>query len=391
MGLLHIPTEKQVEVLNTLKSHFKIEELLYLNTCNRVELYIKNNLPLNSSTLIEIINIISPNITNSDLIELCAQAEVYQNELAVKHLFKVASSLNSLVIGEREIITQVRKAYENCQALELTGDFIRLLIKQTIEIAKDIYTNTNISKNPISIVSLAYRRLREIGIKNSDRFLIIGSGETNTLMGNYLKKHKYANFIIFNRTVSNASNLAKALDANIYSLNELNNYKGGFDVIIICTAHTGIIINHDTYKNLLGGDKSKKVIVDLSMPSNVSKEVAELNTLHYINITSLKNKAEQNIELRKNEIEKCEKIISEKITEFNQLHKERRIELAFGEIPKQVKAINQLALSEVFAKEIDTLDENGKIVIEKVLNYIEKKYNAVAIKTAKELLLKPRN
>ena len=112
-----------------------------------------------------------------ELDSLTNNAEVFVGEEAVEHILKVASSLESLVVGEREIITQVRKAYDFCNLLGLTGDFTRLLIKQTVETAKEIYTTTDIAKNPVSIVSLAYRQLRALGIKKEARILFIGSGD----------------------------------------------------------------------------------------------------------------------------------------------------------------------------------------------------------------------
>ncbi len=299
----------------------------------------------------------------------------------------MASSLNSLVIGEREIITQVRKAYELCNLLGLTGDFMRLLIKQTIETAKDVFTRTDIAKNPVSIVSLAYRQLRELGIKTEARVVMIGAGDTNSAMANYLQKHKFANFTVFNRTPAKAEKLAEKLNGKAYPLTELPNYKLGFDVLITCTASTQTLINNISYKALLAGDKTKKVIIDLALPADVNAEVLIDHNIHYIDINSLKKQAAKNLMLRQKEIEKCQVIIENKLREFYTLHKERKIELAFGEIPKQVKAIKDFAVNEVFLKEINSLDDKSKDVLEKVLTYVEKKYNAVAMKTAKEALL----
>jgi glutamyl-tRNA reductase len=291
------------------------------------------------------------------------------------------------VVGEREIITQVRKAYEFCNKLGLTGDFIRMVVKHTIETAKDVFTNTSIAKNPVSVVSLAYRQLRDLGIKNEARIVMIGSGETNTSMANYLQKHKYANFTIFNRTVSNAEKLANKIGASFFALNELENYNQGFDVLITCTGSTEAVINNSNYNKLLSGDKSKKVIIDLALPADVHTEVLTAHNIHYINISSLKEQAEKNLQLRHSEIGKCRAIIESRLQEFRSLYDERKIELAFGEIPKQVKAIKDLAVNEVFLKEINSLDDKSKEVLDKVLSYVEKKYNAVAMKTAKEVLL----
>jgi glutamyl-tRNA reductase len=138
---------------------------------------------------------------------------------------------------------------------------------------------------------------------------------------------------------------------------------------------------------LLGNDCSKKVIIDLALPADVDVSIIASNDLCYIDIESLKIQAAENLLKREHEIEACNIIINEKVEGFKQLFQERKIELAFGEIPKQIKYIKELALNEVFAKEMNALDPQGKEVIEKVLSYMEKKYNALAIKTAKKVFL----
>lgn len=378
---------EQSTALISLKNHFNFSELLFLSTCNRIELFVKSDLEVTRELVKEITLFLNAKLNNFEAKVLSESAEIYVANEAVEHLLKVASSLESLVVGEREIITQVRKAYDFCNGLGLTGDFIRLLTKQTIETAKDIYTNTDIAKNPVSVASLAYRQLRSYGIKNDARILFVGSGETNTILANYLQKHKFANFTVFNRTLKNAEKLATLLNGRAFELSALENYTEGFDVLFVCTGSSEPIVTTAIYKQLKGEDNSKKVIIDLALPSNVVEEVAKDNRVHYIDINSLKAQADTNLQLRKNEVLKCEEIIKAKTDQFNLLHQERMVELAFGDVPKQVKAIKDLAMNEVFAKEIGSLDTQSKEVLSKVLSYMEKKYNAVAIKTAKEVLL----
>lgn len=387
LALLHLNEEAQSRVLGDLKVKFEFHELLHLSTCNRVEFFVCTNTLLDSTTIKNLLSFINPQLSSSDLSSFADSAELFEGDEAINHVFELASSLKSLVVGEREIITQVRKAYELCNQLNLTGDFIRLLMKQTIETAKDVFTNTDIAKNPVSVVSLAYRQLRDLGIKNEARIIMVGSGETNTTMANYLQKHKYANFTVFNRTLSNAEKLAEKLNATAFTLSDLNNYSNGFDVLITCTGSTEPVITTANYETLKAGDNSKKVVIDLALPADVDKAVLESNNIHYIDINSLKHQAELNLELRKNEIDKCRTIIKNKLEEFIAIYNERKIELAFGEIPKQVKAIKELAMNEVFSKEINSLDDKSKEVLDKVLSYVEKKYNAVAMRTAKEVLL----
>lgn len=387
IGKLHLEEEAQKHLLPELKKRFTLDELLFLSTCNRVELFVSTPQNIDKAFVTQLILFLNKNLNETEADTLSESVEIYNSENGVEHLFRVAASLDSLVVGEREIITQVRKAYDFCKNLNITGDFMRLLLKQTIETAKDVYTNTNIAKNPVSVASLAYRSLRAFGIKTDARILFIGSGETNTTLANYLQKHKFANFTVFNRSLANAKKLATILNGEAHELSELKNYTKGFDVLFVCTGSSTPIVTEEIYTQLLNNETSKKVIIDLALPANVSETVAQNKQVHYIDINSLKEQAEANLQARKKEIVKCEQIIAEHRELFRRLRQERLVELAFGEVPKQVKNIKETALNKVFAKEIGTLDSQSKEVLDKVLDYMEKKYNAVAIKTAKEIFL----
>lgn len=388
VGKLHLDEYTQTGVLGPIRANFQFDELMFLSTCNRVEFYVSTTNEVTPYIVEKIIASINPSLSKKVIDELAAGAIVYKDETAVNHVFKVASSLNSLVVGEREIITQLRKAYDFCNSLGITGDFIRLMIKQTIETAKQVFTDTNIAKNPVSVVSLAYRQLRDLGIKNDARILIVGAGETNSKMANYLQKHKFANFTVFNRTIEKANVLAAMLNGTAASLNDLRSYDKGFDVLIVCTSASHAIITKEIYRSLLQNDVHKKVLIDLSIPSGIESSVPAEFPSFYIDVNSLKIQAQENLKSRLSEIEKCEEIINSKLEEFKRVQKERRVELAFGEIPRQVRAIKDVALTEVFAKEISELDPNSKEILDKVIGYIEKKYNAVAMKTAKDVFLK---
>jgi glutamyl-tRNA reductase len=387
IGKLHLDETHQHDYLVAAKMMLEFKEFMFLSTCNRVEFLIVTENEISDTVLTNLFTSINSRITNIELSDLISGTTVYENENALSHLFEVSSSLDSLVVGEREIITQVRKAYDFCNVLGLTGDVIRLAIKQTIETAKQVFTETDIAKNPVSIVSLAYRQLRNLGIKNNARVIFIGAGETNINMAQYLRKHQYANFTVFNRSLVNAKKLADQLHGEAFGLSDLKNYKLGFDVIISCTSSQEPIITNEIYQSLLQNETSKKVIIDLAIPSDFDRSIVLQNDITYIDIESLKKQAEDNLLKREGEIDACRVIINNKVEGFKVLFQERKIELAFGEIPKQIKQIKEIAISEIFAKEVNSLDENGKEVLEKLLSYMEKKYNALAIKTAKRVIL----
>lgn len=387
IGKLHIDDSQVKERFDVLKSMFNIDELLYLSTCNRVEFLIASNENIDSDFLKKFFSSFDPTWTETDVKWAVDIAQVFEGDDALRHLFNVASSIDSLVVGEREIITQVRNAYDKCNAHGLTDDLIRIVVKKTIEVAKDVYTHTNIAKNPVSVVSLAYRKLRALNVKQDARFLIIGSGVTNTTMAKYLKKHKFANFTIFNRTLSNAQKLADELLGKAFPLSELNNYKEGFDIIVTCTGSSESIITPALYKSLVGNDKAKKVVIDLAIPNDLDAEILNNYDVNLIAVNNLQEVAKENMLAREQEMDACNVIIEANIEDFRQILKTRKVELAMSEVPKKVKEIRETA-NEVFAKELQCLDTESKEVLDKILAYMEKKYISVPMKMAKDILSK---
>jgi glutamyl-tRNA reductase len=387
IGKLHIEESRLGERLQRLKLVSGVDELLYLSTCNRVEFLLVTPQVLDKAFLTSFFAAFHDEWTAAQVDWAVSSANVIEEEEALRHLFQVASSLDSLVVGEREIITQVRSAYENCNKLGLTGDVIRLVIKKTIETAKTIYTDTQIARKPVSVVSLAYRRLKELDVKLDARFLIIGSGVTNSTMAKYLKKHGFRTFTVFNRTLGNADQLAFELGGKAFPLSELGNYTEGFDVIVTCTGAESHIITKDIYCSLVGDDVSKKVVIDLAVPSDLDPEILKSYDVNLIAVNNLRSVAEDNLRERQKELDVCLAIIENAIAEFHQMLRTRRVELAMSEVPRKVKEIRETAINAVFAKEIGQLDGQSKELLDKILHYVEKKYISVPMKMAREILI----
>ncbi|MBP7515653.1 MAG: hypothetical protein KA791_13955, partial [Flavobacteriales bacterium] len=162
-------------------------ECFFITTCNRAELVFvaRDERP---SDVRDVLCAWKPDLGAEELDSATRAAALYEGDEAVRHLMNVASSLESLVVGEREILAQVRDQYQHCKLLGLTGDQLRLLMKQVVVTAKRVYTETAIASRPVSVVSLAYRALREHGVKKDARFLIIGAGKTCADMCRYLSK-----------------------------------------------------------------------------------------------------------------------------------------------------------------------------------------------------------
>ena len=295
--------------------------------------------------------------------------------------------MESLIVGEKEILPQLRKAYDSCREAGLTGDFLRMVMNSVVKTAKEVYTDTNISKNPISVVSLAYRKLRDLKLCTNARILIIGAGETNFNISKYLQKHKFSNFSVFNRTISKAKQLAADLNGEAFELEDLKNYHKGFDAIITCTSATEPIITPELYSILLNGETDKKTIVDLAVPNDTAPEVLEQFPVNFIEVHSLNEVAKKNLQERYDELVHAEVIIEQNITEFITMLKQRRIELAMRQVPEKIKEIRNMAMNTVFVDEVQGMDEQSREILEKVINYMEKKYISVPMIMAKDILI----
>lgn len=388
LGKFVICNECLESSLESVKAKFDIPEIFYLGTCNRVEFVFTAEQSLDSKFVKDFILTLNLPVSEDQVDTFVNQVVVYEDVEALNHLLRISCSLESLVVGEKEILAQVRKAYETCRVSGFTGDYLRLIMSRVVKTAKEVYTNTGIARKPISVVSLAYRKLRELKMCTNARILIVGAGETNRNIAKYLKKHKYSNFAVFNRSIENARSLASELGGDAYGLQDLKTYKGGFDVIITCTSATEPIITNDIYQSLLNGDTSRKVIVDLAVPNDTSPEVLEKNPVTFIEVHSLQEIANSNLKERYDELVNAERIICQNIEEFKPVLKQRRVEIAMRQVPEKIKEIKENAMTKVFADEIEGMDDNSREVLARVMNYMEKKYISVPMVMAKDILIK---
>ena len=388
IGKLHIEDVKQQAHLTNLKESLDIQELMFLSTCNRVEFIFCSDRTTDFAFLHQFFKTLYPEFAEDQVDYFAENADVFSKIEAVEHMLCVASSIDSMVVGEREIITQVRNAFEASRKMNLTGDFIRLVIRQTIETAKKVYTETSIATKPVSVVSLAYHKLRDMNIHLDARILIVGAGTTNTNMSRFLRKHGFKNFVVFNRTLANAETLAKDLKGNAYSLEDLQSYTNGFDVIITCTGSESHIITPEVYEQLLQGEKDRKVVIDIALPQDLDPKVQEQHNVSHISVEVLQKISNENLKERSKEIQHVEEIIADAIFEFKHIHKVRAVEIAMREVPQKVKEIRDTACNEVFKSELELLDVNSREVLDKIIGYMEKKYMSVPMLMAKEILLK---
>lgn len=388
VGKLHIELDKQKEVLNLFKQTMELEELMFLSTCNRVEFLFCTPKNVDDNFIPTFFQTLYPHYETTQITHFENTVESYSGVHAIEHILQVASSIDSMIVGEREIITQVRNAFDASKEMGLTGDFIRVVMRHTVETAKRVYTETSIANKPVSVVALAYHTLRDMDISLDARVLMIGAGMTNSNMAKFLRKHGFKNFTVFNRTVEKAELLAKDLHGSGYGLDSLQTFDKGFDIIITCTGSEAPIITPEIYTHLLQGEKTKKVVIDIAIPHDLDAEIVKNNHVTHISIDYLQKISDRNLLERSKEIVHVEQILSDAVESFMYIHKMRQVEIAMREVPNMVKDIRATAVNEVFKKELQTLDDDSREVLDKIIGYMEKKYMSMPMKLAKEIMLK---
>lgn len=373
--------------LEKLKQQFELDELLYVSTCNRVMYMFITERELDSTFTSHFFQSVNSELPLSTIEKIDEVVFCLQGEEAMEHLLDVAASIDSLVIGERQILGQMREAYELSRQWDLSGDLIRIIFQQAVQAAKSVYANTRIGDKPVSIVSLAIQKLLKSNLPKEARILLIGAGQTNALAAKFLAKHNYHNVVVFNRSIDKAEKIAKSLGGTALPLQELENYKDGFDAMIVCTGATEAIIQRELYQKLLAGETEEKVVIDLAIPNNVSNEVVESFSINYIEIEGLRQLAKENLAFREQEIVKAKKLLVQFQEEMPSLIQQRKLELAMRQVPEAIKAVKSKALNEVFQKEVETLDDSTRELLERMLTYMEKKCIGIPMKAARELSL----
>ncbi len=370
--------------LAEIKKALHLDELLYLSTCNRLMFLFSKAEPLSPDFAERLFRQINPGLSEEQIELALNCVEIFDGTDAIRHLAEVASSVNSLVVGEREILRQLRQAYEQCRSWKLTGDDLRLTNRFAVETAKAVYAQTRIGEKPVSVVSLAIQELLKEQIDRSARILMIGAGQTNNLVGKFLIKHQFSNVTVFNRTPEKAQALADRFDGNGHPLSDLASYKQGFDVLIACTGAVRPIVDEATYRQLVGDDQAHKTIIDLSVPNNVSADVVQQYNCKYIGVDGLKELANNNLSFRRKEVVKANQLIESRLPVFQTLYKQRQIEKALAHIPEEIKTIKKHAVEVVFKKDLEKMDAATKDLIDRMLTYMERRCISVPMTSSRQ-------
>ncbi len=322
-----------------------IDEIVCISTCNRMEIYFTSEKPDQSAAGLTAILSDASSIPANKLEKVLYKKT---SKDAVLHLFTVASSLDSMVLGENEILGQVKNAYRKSAVLQKTGTVLNKLFHQAFRTAKLVRTETDIARNPLSVAFIAVELARKIYKDLPKRkALLIGAGEMGELILKYLTKYRIGKITIANRTFHNARQIIEDtnIEANIITLEDIKNALQDTDIIISSSASTGYIITQETIKHALKISKSNPLfMIDIAVPRNIDPEAGKLENIFLYNIDDLKNIADENLKNRHNELKAAKSLIESETENFLEWYESLAIVPAIKNIQKKFDDIRKAEL-----------------------------------------------
>ena len=297
--------------LDDIKNIEGVNEVVLISTCNRTEIYTEND--SDNSKIIKWLN------SHQNETQDCEPFMYsYYEEKAIKHLFNVASGVDSMVIGENEILGQVKDAFKIADQNNCIKSSLKKLFEFSFSVAKQVRTKTDIGSNPVSFMFTSITLIKKIFDNiSSKKALVVGSGYMIQLAIKYLQSNNVRDITLTNRNSDKGLKIAKDNECNYSKLQYLPNIIASHDIIISCTSSTIPIIGKGMMESSINNINAKPfVIIDLGVPRDVEPEISDLENVYLYSIDDLGKVIKNNYKIREQAVAEAEKIIDYKIKDF---------------------------------------------------------------------------
>jgi len=293
-------------------------EAAILSTCNRTELYCSTDDPQKALDWLSQYHHLEKDAIAPYIYTL-------PNDEAVKHAFRVASGLDSMVLGEPQILGQFKQSVKIAQDAGTLGTLLHKLFQRTFEVAKEVRTNTDIGANSISMAAAAVKLAQRIfGDISEQKVLFIGAGEMIELCADHFAAQKPKSMTIANRTIERGSNLAQKINGHAILLNDLPAHFADFDIVVTSTASQLPIIGLGMVETAIKARRHRPIfMVDLAVPRDIEHEVAELDDVFLYTVDDLSQVVSDGIENRQIAAVEAETIVANRVENFMQWFKKR--------------------------------------------------------------------
>jgi glutamyl-tRNA reductase len=341
-----------------------VQECILLQTCHRVEIYSVTN-SVAQEVAKHIIEFWSKNVgVSSDVLNDVLR--FYSGKDALLHLFHVAAGFESMVIGEDQILGQVRTAYVQAKKIDTAGLILEKAFMKAINVGRKVRTETKINEGSVSISSASVDlAVKEFGSLRKVKALVIGAGEASSIVAEDLDKKGVKSLLIANRTYSRGVRLASKVSGKAIRFNEILRVLPNVDIVVAAVTTVKPVLGLKEVKEAVKKRKTKKIfVIDISQPRFFEEKVGSLEHVTLQNIDDLKGVVEENIGKRMSESEKAEKIILDELKLFENQLGRIMAEPIISKICGKIEEIRKREIKRAFGKMKET-DERKRLVIER--------------------------
>lgn len=384
---LSFPAGTINEPLGKLTNHYELNEGVILSTCNRVEvLAVGSDLEKCEWQIKRFLS----DYHSIPLERLDDHLYVHSGEEAVRHLFRVCAGLDSMVMGEPQILGQVKDSYGHAVEFSTAGVIVNKLYHKAFQVAKRIRTETKIGESAVSISFAAVELARKIfGELTGRKGMLIGAGEMAELAAQHLVTNGTSEIIVANRTYEKAEELCKCFNGTPIMFREFPHYLRDVDIVIASTGATSYIINPEQVKETLRERRQRPMFfIDISVPRNIDPEVNNLDNVYLYDVDDLQGVVEANLAERQKEAEEAEEIIVEEIELFYRWVKSLDVVPAIIALRQHCDSIRKTELDkcmssfkELSKKEKKALNAMTSSIVNKILHspitHLKKESNSV--------------
>ena len=325
---------------NLLKKNVGVEGLMLISTCNRTEIYFEfeNHIGQESKFIHSIVKELAEfrNFKESLSPHLIKKTGSYD---VSKHLFRLACGLESMIIGEFQIVEQLKNSYDFSYKHKMLGPILNRMVQKSLETGKFIRTNTKIDKGALSVSYAAVEKIHKTLKIDNPEFLCVGLGETSKLSIKHLHQKKYTKIKIANRTFKKSSDFAKSLNINAIKFESFKMELLQVDVAIFSTSSKEALISKNELNEITRKRDKDLLIIDLSVPRNIPNDCQDISNVKIINVDDLKDAVNLNYKKRKTQILQAEKFIEDFLSEFDDWTNSRQLRPSILSIKKQIKNI----------------------------------------------------
>ena len=360
---------EKMKFFDLLSSEYPVEGLIILSTCNRTEIYYEyeNHVGEENKIFHLIMKCLVKFKKYPEGLSPYVSTKMGSSDVS-RHLFRLISGLESMIIGEFQIVDQLKDAFYFAKENNVVGPILERMFQKSFETGKYVRSNTDIGKGAVSVSYAAVEMISTKYQLEDTKILCVGAGETSQLLVKHLLKKDVKEILITNRTEAKGKRFAETYDLETLPFKKMISEINKVDVIVFSTSSDQPLISKEDIKKSYDTKKNKKTLfIDLSVPRNIDENISSIGSIELINIDNLKDIVNENYNKRKAEIDKSQKIIDSFLLEFDEWANSRQLRPSILSIKKKIKILieNNMNIKSSIEK---TNDENINIKINRVYN-----------------------